>query len=137
MRLPPALAVFIGGSVGGAARLAIDELIPTTGTVPWDIAAINVAGSLALGLLAARLAEMGHRWWTPLVTTGALGGFTTFSAIAALRWTADAPVAVALGALVGITVACVAAAGLGWRLGAATMGRRSIPAADILEEDEL
>jgi CrcB protein len=101
--------------------MAIDAFVPDTAAVPWDIAAINVVGSLALGLLAARLAERGSQWWAPLATTGVLGGFTTFSAVAALRWTADASVPAALG----------------WRLGAATLGLRSIPAADVIDEDEL
>ena len=137
MRLPAPLAVFLGGTAGGAARLAIDEAFPYATGVPWDVAVINVVGSFALGLLAARLAEQGRRWWAPLATTGALGGFTTFSAVAALHWTADATLPVALGALVGVTAASVGAAALGWRLGAATMGERSIPATDVIDEDEL
>ncbi|GIG55369.1 fluoride efflux transporter FluC [Demequina activiva] len=137
MRLPAPVAVFLGAAVGGGARLAIEELVPSTSGIPWDIAAINVVGSFALGLLAARLAERGPQWWAPLATTGVLGGFTTFSAVAALHWTADASVPVALAALVGVTAASVVAAALGWRLGARTLGLRSIPASDVIDEDVL
>ncbi|WP_297084415.1 CrcB family protein [uncultured Demequina sp.] len=136
MRMPAAVAVFIGGCLGGAGRIAIDELIDA-GAWVWDVILINTVGSFLLGLAAARVAERGARWWTPMLTTGALGGFTTFSSIAALHWHDDASVPVALAVMVATLAASVAAAALGWRLGAATLGLRAIPATDVIEEDEL
>lgn len=49
---------------------------------PWATLAVNVLGSMAMGLLAgwlARHGEDGERWRL-LVGVGLLGGFTTFSA---------------------------------------------------------
>jgi len=49
---------------------------------PWATLAVNVIGSVAMGLLAgwlARHGEDGERWRL-LVGVGLLGGFTTFSA---------------------------------------------------------
>ena len=136
MRLPAPAAVFLGGCAGGAARIGIDELVDG-GVWVWDIILINTIGSFLLGLAAARVAERGPRWWTPMITTGALGGFTTFSSIAALHWAGEAPIPVAVTVMAATLAASVAAAALGWRLGAATLGLRAIPATDVIEEDEL
>lgn len=51
-------------------------------TFPWATLAVNVIGSVAMGVLAgwlARHGEDGERWRL-LVGVGLLGGFTTFSA---------------------------------------------------------
>jgi CrcB protein len=51
---------------------------------PWGTLFVNVVGSFAIGALAAYFAFRGDAMWTqPLrlfLTTGILGGFTTFSA---------------------------------------------------------
>ncbi|WP_084104941.1 CrcB family protein [Demequina sp. NBRC 110056] len=130
MTPPPPLAVLIGGCLGGAARMAIDATWEGA-SLPWEILAVNVLGSLILGFVAAHAAVRGVRWWTPMVTTGAMGGFTTFSAVAALPWTADAPAWVSLAALVGTTVAAVAAAGIGWRLGHGYATAPELPETDL------
>ena len=80
----PYLIVFLGAGVGGALRhgvnLASGKLFGTG--FPFGTLFVNVAGSFAMGLLAGYcLARPG----TPLdvrlfLTTGVLGGFTTFSA---------------------------------------------------------
>lgn len=78
--------VFLGAGLGGAARhlanLAVTRWIG--GDFPWGILAINVAGSLTMGLLAGWFAFFAADHWaqTPrlFLTTGVLGGFTTFSA---------------------------------------------------------
>ena len=44
---------------------------------PWATAAVNLSGSLLLGLLAGPLLSIP---WGALVSAGVLGGFTTFSA---------------------------------------------------------
>ena len=123
----PLLLVFVGGMVGGAARLLIDTLVPSgAGGVPWDLLAINVAGSAALGFLDGRIEVRGAVWWQPLVGTGMLGGFTTFSSIAALRWSADAATALtAVAVLVATLVVTVVAAVMARRLAIArgTAGR--------------
>jgi CrcB protein len=76
--------VFIGGGLGAVSR-------HLTGTVtmrvagpgfPWGTMLVNVAGSLAMGLLIAWLARRssGDADLRLLLATGFLGGFTTFSA---------------------------------------------------------
>lgn len=110
--------MFAGGCIGGALRLGLDQLIPVTGPgLPLDIAAINVVGSFALGILTAWTLVQGRRWWVPFLGTGLLGGFTTFSLLEALPWESGAHPGAALALLVGTTVASVAAAALGWVLG--------------------
>ncbi len=80
------LIVFLGAGLGGAARhlanLAVTRWLG--GDFPWGILAINVAGSLAMGLVAGWFAFFAADHWSqPLrlfLATGVLGGFTTFSA---------------------------------------------------------
>jgi CrcB protein len=50
------------------------------GTFPWPTLAVNVSGSLALGLLIIGLRR--RPVLRALVATGFLGAFTTFSALA-------------------------------------------------------
>jgi len=47
---------------------------------PFGTLAVNVVGSFLIGLAFVALAERGLERWMPLVMTGILGGFTTFSA---------------------------------------------------------
>src|SRR5215211_5100296 len=61
--------------------------------VPWGTLVVNVVGSFAMGALAGWLAfKAGTGWSQPVrlfLTTGVLGGFTTFSAFsldAVLLW---------------------------------------------------
>ncbi len=87
------LVVFIGAGVGGAVRHGVNiwsaRLLGTH--FPSGTLIINVAGSLAMGLVAGWLAlkggATGHL--RLFLATGILGGFTTFSAFsldAILLW---------------------------------------------------
>jgi CrcB protein len=91
----PTLIVFLGGGIGAAARHAVNigagRLIGTT--FPWSTAFVNIVGSLLMGVLAAFFAFRADASWSQhtrlFLTTGILGGFTTFSAFsldAALLW---------------------------------------------------
>ncbi|MFW7413685.1 fluoride efflux transporter FluC [Demequina sp. SO4-18] len=112
------LAVFAGGCLGGALRLGIDAVVPATSTgIPLDVIAINVSGAFAMGVLAAWVMVHGARWWAPMLGTGALGAFTTFSAIAALPWLSTAGAVPAVSLLAATLVASVATAAAGWGLG--------------------
>ena len=87
------LVVFLGAGLGGSLRhganLAAARLLGLG--FPYGTLFVNVAGSLAMGLLAgwfALKADPGQAWRL-FLTTGVLGGFTTFSAFsldAALLW---------------------------------------------------
>ena len=77
------LLVFIGGGLGAVARHGINRagLALLGPGFPWWTLAVNVAGSFAIGLLAGLFGawEAGHNLRL-FLTTGVLGGFTTFSA---------------------------------------------------------
>jgi CrcB protein len=72
----------VGGSLGAIARYAISLALPTvTGRFPWGTFIINVSGSFLLGFLLIILIEqfpMG-RLARPVIGTGVLGAYTTFS----------------------------------------------------------
>lgn len=78
------LIVFIGAGIGGALRHGVNgaaaRLLGTG--FPWGTLAVNIAGSLSMGLLAGYFAFRGEaaQVWRLFFTTGILGGFTTFSA---------------------------------------------------------
>lgn len=71
--------VFLGSGAGGVLRYLVG-LSRTAGLFPWATLAVNVVGSLALGLFSGWSARFG---WSNaarlLFTTGLCGGFTTFS----------------------------------------------------------
>ena len=77
------LVVFLGGGVGAALRhgvnLAAARLLGTS--FPFGTLTVNVLGSLLMGLMAAWFAFEGSpsQHWRLFLTTGMLGGFTTFS----------------------------------------------------------
>lgn len=77
----PFLQVALGGAIGATARYGVYRAIAQHGPgFPVATGVVNVLGSLIMGVLAAGLA---HRWgngYAPLLLTGILGGFTTFSA---------------------------------------------------------
>jgi CrcB protein len=81
--LPNYLIVFFGAGIGGALRHAVNigSLRLLGSTFPYGTLAVNVVGSLIMGLMAgwfAHKADPGQTWRL-LLTTGFLGGFTTFS----------------------------------------------------------
>ena len=78
------LLVFLGAGAGGALRHAFNfgfaRLLPST--VGASTLAVNVLGSLLMGILIEWLALKGEATQSTrlFLTTGFLGGFTTFSA---------------------------------------------------------
>lgn len=80
------LLVFVGGGIGAAARHGMNILIPRLlgSNFPWATMIENVLGSLLIGILAAFFAFKADAAWSQharlFLTTGILGGFTTFSA---------------------------------------------------------
>ena len=89
------LLVFLGAGLGGATRHAVNlGCARACGTnFPWGTLTVNIVGSFVMGLLAGWLALKAGESWTQhtrlFLTTGLLGGFTTFSAFsldAMLLW---------------------------------------------------
>ncbi len=78
------LIVFLGAGLGGAMRYGVNvaALRLVGAGFPWGTLAINVVGSLAMGLVAEYFALKSglSQQWRLFLTTGVLGGFTTFSA---------------------------------------------------------
>ncbi|MFO1116766.1 MAG: fluoride efflux transporter CrcB [Beijerinckiaceae bacterium] len=80
------LLVFLGAGAGGALRHAVNvgcgRLCGTD--FPWGILVINVTGCFVMGLIAGWLAFKSEVAWSQdlrlFLTTGILGGYTTFSA---------------------------------------------------------
>ena len=73
--------IALGGAAGSVTRGLVALALPSR--FPWATLLINVAGSMLIGWLMARLGglelESATRWRAVLVT-GFCGGFTTFSA---------------------------------------------------------
>jgi fluoride exporter len=78
-----ALVVFLGAGLGGALRHGVNLCVAwLLGTgFPVGTLSINVSGSLIMGLLAGAFAWRGDpgQLWRLFLTTGVLGGYTTFS----------------------------------------------------------
>jgi len=78
------LIVFIGAGIGGALRHGVNlaALRLVGAGFPWGTLAINIVGSFVMGLVAEYFALKSGlpQQWRLFLTTGVLGGFTTFSA---------------------------------------------------------
>jgi CrcB protein len=79
------LIVFVGGGIGAALRHGVNLVSARLfGTAfPWHTLIENVTGSMVMGMLAAYFAFKGgeaSQHWRLFLTTGILGGYTTFSA---------------------------------------------------------
>jgi fluoride exporter len=75
-------AVAVGGASGAVARYGLSVAWPhRPGTFPWATFVTNVSGCLLIGVLMVLVTEVwaGHRLLRPLLGTGVLGGYTTFS----------------------------------------------------------
>jgi len=79
----PYLLVGIGGAIGAMARFAAGSAIGSLPNgFPLATALINVAGSLAMGVLIGVLAKTTPQYQNEIrlfVAVGIFGGFTTFS----------------------------------------------------------
>jgi len=78
------LVIAIGGGLGSLARHYLSTMVyhVTGGTFPWGILTVNIVGGFAMGLIV-ELSALKLNLAPELrafLTTGILGGFTTFSA---------------------------------------------------------
>jgi CrcB protein len=106
------LAVFLGAGLGGALRHGVNvvALRLIGSNFPIGTVAVNVAGSFIMGLLAAWFALKADpgQAWRLFLTTGILGGFTTFSTFsldAALLWERGQPAVAAVYVVVSVAMA--------------------------------
>ncbi|MET0422170.1 MAG: CrcB family protein [Acidimicrobiia bacterium] len=78
------IAVGIGGALGTLARYEVALAWPTdAGAFPWSTFAVNVVGSLLVGMVLAWVVTSPPvpDWVRPLVAVGLCGGLTTFSTL--------------------------------------------------------
>lgn len=107
------LWIAAGGAVGSAARYGLNLGLSRlhAQNFPWGIFAVNVLGSLAMGVLVALFARKWPESETLrlALTTGFLGGFTTFSAfsydaVALIEWGEMGTATVYILASVGLSI---------------------------------
>ena len=109
------LQVALGGALGASARfLAGLALAREVSGVPVAILAVNVLGSLLMGLAVVWTARSGQTALSPFLMTGLLGGFTTFSAFSLEAYTLfergqSGAAAAYVGLSVGLSIAGLAA----------------------------
>jgi CrcB protein len=80
------MAIGLGGALGAMARVLMSKVFPVTILLelPFQILMVNVTGCFLMGVLL----ELMALYWSPhpalkmFLTSGFLGGFTTFSAFA-------------------------------------------------------
>lgn len=129
-----AFAIAIGGIVGAATRWATLGLIETRGEMPWTVLALNIAGSLLLGVVLAE--EWSHPRARLLLHDGAAigfcGGVTTFStfSLEVVNLIRDGDVGVAI--TYGVLSVTLSIAGL--LVGAAALRRVRATALPVEEE---
>lgn len=80
------LLIFLGGGLGALCRWLLSGSVQTLAEMtalhrfPWGIGACNLLGCFAVGMAFGAFAtRTAPAWVFPLVVTGFLGGFTTFS----------------------------------------------------------
>jgi CrcB protein len=126
--LAAAAVIGLGGAVGALARAALAELWPHRAEQwPWSTLVTNATGAALLGVLLVVLARRfpRDRFVRPLLGTGVLGGYTTFSTLSvdaahlvrfdrpglALAYVGASIAAILVGCLLGLVLARRALAG--------------------------
>lgn len=122
------LWICLGGAAGTGARYLLSGWALTTfgAFFPWGTLAVNVIGSFLLGLIM----QIGIA--TPILsptlrltlTTGVMGGFTTYSTFnyETMRYIQDGAWRLAIGNVLATLVVCLAAGFAGVALGRALFG---------------
>ena len=138
------LAVAVGGVLGAMTRVGIGEaFFPTDPEIapngldfPWATLIVNIAGCLLIGLANPLLQSWASRptpawtaarmeWVRSFIVVGFLGGFTTFSALAAETWliAGDQAIGLALVYLLATVVGGLLAVAVGSTLAQTMRGR--------------
>ena len=108
--------VALGGGLGAAARHGVNVAAARFIGIsfPWGTIIVNIVGSVLMGLIAAWLAFRADASWSQhlrlFLTTGFLGGFTTFSAFSldvAVLWERNQVALAALYVAASVLIAVV------------------------------
>lgn len=79
--MKPFLLVCLGGACGSGARYLLAAWVDRAGAYPWGTLLVNVLGCFAIEVVLAGAAAAGLSAVAVTgLTTGVLGGFTTYSA---------------------------------------------------------
>ena len=107
--------VFFGAGIGGALRHGTNLMAARLfgADFPFGTLTVNVLGSLVMGILVGYFAFKGEalQHWRLFLTTGILGGYTTFSTFSldfALMWERGQMGLAAFYALASVIVSIVA-----------------------------
>lgn len=116
--------IAVAGALGALARYGLVNLVGGK-HFPWGTLAVNVIGSLLMGIAYFMIMEK-QSWpaeLKPLIMTGFLGAFTTFSAFSLEAWELlDRGEALSAAAYICLSVVtCILALGLGVFAGRATL----------------
>lgn len=124
-------AVASGGALGAICRSLVEEWLGVQpGEWPWPIFIVNMVGCFMVGVLIGRFTQQRDAgraqpdWVRPLLITGFLGGFTTFSTYIWEVVTLSGEFgewALALAYLFGSVIAGVACVVLGLRIGTSSV----------------
>lgn len=126
MTLANLLLVALGSALGGVGRYAVALALPydpVGGTIPVATLLVNLAGSLAIGVISGLALPGGMLAAAPTATlflgAGLLGGFTTFSAFSAetSQMLSDGEPYLAFAYITLSAWGCVATAMLGLMIG--------------------
>jgi CrcB protein len=122
-RLPTMLLVALGAAIGAPLRYLTDRYVQTRheSAFPWGTLAVNLIGSLLLGLLAGLPAGP---TWTALAGTGFCGALTTYSTFSyeTLRLVQEGARFYAVANVTASLAAGLGAAGLGLLIAQAIAG---------------
>jgi CrcB protein len=121
------LVVGLGGFAGANLRYWLGGWMQarTGATFPWQTMAVNLLGSVAIGLfMVIALREGWSAGWRLFVAVGVLGGFTTFSTFSyeAVTMLTERSYGPALLYVAGSALICVAGAWGGLAVGRMVLG---------------
>lgn len=76
------IQVALGSAIGASCRYLtnVGAMRLLGAGFPYGTMTVNILGSFLMGVLVVALAHRGGNQFAPLLMTGVLGGFTTFSA---------------------------------------------------------
>lgn len=113
------LWIALGGALGSVGRAVVGALIPA-GRLPWATIIVNVAGSLVIGCLMARIVPGPgeHLRMHSFLVIGVCGGFTTFSTFSwqTFEQMQKGNWGAAVANVLLSVLLCLLATWLGWRL---------------------
>jgi CrcB protein len=126
--------VALGGALGSVTRFWLNGVVSQRygETFPWGTMAVNVSGSLVIGILAAlvlpegRMSSEARTFTIQFLMIGVCGGFTTFSSFSlqTINLIREREWLYAGGNILLSVILCLAATWIGYLLGAALTASR-------------